>query len=131
MTAFTDAAVAKIKAVRTPSPRVYEPNKVPASPQTPYAVVYALGDRGDSYTLDSTYGVRFYRVVAQSFGTSEGDAGAYDEYVTAALLDESLSVAGYDCTPCRIEVGSALVRDPDTGGAVGITSTFTFTATKE
>lgn len=99
----------------------------------PYAVFSAAFGRGDEdgYTLDSTHGPRWLRVVVQAFGRTADSALTTAERVVDALLDQRLAVTGYDCTPLRIELDPQVVRDPDDNGVVGVTVTFTATATKE
>lgn len=115
----------------SPVLRAYQTNSVPASPTYPYTAWSLAGDRPDAYTLDATHGLRFYRIISQSFGHTLASALDNDAKVTDALLDVALVATGYECTPCRIEVGSAVVRDPDNSGVVGVTTTLTFAATKE
>lgn len=131
MSAFLTAAIAKVSAGRSPAPRVYKMNAVPPSPAYPYSVVSASGDMAGNYTLDAHHGTRDYRITVQSFGRDIDGALAYDAAAVGNLLDASLTVAGYDCGPIRLQVGSAVVRDPDDDGVVGVTSTFLFTTTKE
>jgi hypothetical protein len=112
-------------------PRVYVTNAVPATPTYPYSAYSATFGRGDTYTLDSTHGVRWGRLVWQSFGKTLQAALDQNDRAVAALLDVRLAVTGYSLTPCRMELDPAIVRDPDDNGVVGVTTTLTFTATKE
>lgn len=128
MTTFLEAVDAATAAVL----RRYPTNSVPPTPTYPYLVYSVAADRAEGYTLDSRHGFRFYRVILQSFGKpSLASALDIDAKATDGLLDQRLTVTGYDCGPCRLEVASAVVRDPDTTGVVGVTTTLTFTATKE
>lgn len=111
--------------------RLYKINEVPTSPTFPYASFSALLGEGDSYLLDASEGVRWGQVVVQAFGRTGTSAGAKLEEVRAALVGTSLDITGYDTTPCRAELRPVIVRDPDTAGVVGVTATYTFTATKE
>ena len=111
--------------------RLYELGKVPAAPSYPYGVYSGSLGRGDVYGLDATYGLRFGRIVVQTFGTSATPAEAHMDKVVAALLDRTLTIAGYDPTPCQLELDPVMTRDPDDSGVVGLTASFTFTATKE
>lgn len=133
MIALLNAVLARIKDGRS-SARVYKLGAVPASPTYPYTVVSLAGDMALNYTLDARHGTRNYRVALQSFSnTAAGLDGAldYDAKAVGALLDHALNVDGYDCGPMRLQVGSAVVRDPDAGGVVGVTSALIFTTTKE
>lgn len=112
-------------------PRLYALNSVPASPAYPYGVYSALLGSGGHYTMDSRHGTRSLRVTVQSFGRSAASALALVEKVTDALLDQSLTIPGYDCAPLRIELDPTLTRDPDDNGIAGVTFTFTAQAAKE
>lgn len=127
MTPVMDAVAAATAAV----PRLYELNSVPASPTYPYGVYSATLGRGETYTLDITYGVRFGRIVVQIFGKTADSALSLMESVIFALLDNRLTIAGYEATACLLELDPTVTRDPDDKGVVGVTATFTFTATKE
>lgn len=122
-----DAVAAATAAV----PRLYPVGGVPATPTYPYGAYSALLGRGDAYTLDSVHGERWGRVTVQTFGKTAASALDHMDKVTAAVLDQALAIAGMRATPCRIELDPAVVRDPDAAGVIGVTSTFTFTATKE
>lgn len=111
--------------------RLYNQNAVPASPAYPYQTIAVTPDRTDVYTLEATHSIRTYRIVLQSASRTIAGALDVDEIATLALLDKRLVVDGYDCTPCRIELGSAMNRDPDDNGVLVVTTTLTFTATKE
>lgn len=112
--------------------RVYPVNQVPIEPQYPYAAYSASLGRGDSYTLDSREGVRWGRVVVQVFSKTDAALDAKYEQIRAALDGTSLAITGYETTPCRAELDPTPVdRDPDDAGVIGVTATFTFTATKE
>ena len=100
----------------------------PASPTYPYLVYSVAGDRGDGYTLDSRRGFRWYRIVLQSFGKTLASALETDAAAVDDLLDVPLAVSGFETRPSRMEIASAIVRDPDNQGVVGVTTTLTFTA---
>lgn len=125
MTALGDAVATATVSV----PRLYQLNSVPASPVYPYGSYFAMFGRGDTYTLDARYGVRWGRLVFQSFGRTADSATTHAEAIIAALLDVRLSPTGYVCGPCRLELDPAVTRDPDDTGVVGVTTTLTFTAT--
>lgn len=111
--------------------RLFPLNGVTGTITYPYGTYSASLGRGDTYLLDSTEGIRHGRVVTQSFGKTAASALAKNEETRAALVGTSLDITGYDTTPCRAELDPTIVRDPDTAGVVGVTSTYTFTATKE
>lgn len=112
--------------------RMYPINKVPANPAYPYGVYSASLGRGDAYTLDAHEGVRHGRIVAQFFGKTDDSVNAKYEETRDALVGTRLAITGYKTTACRGELDpTPTVRDPDTSGVVGVTTTFTFTATKE
>lgn len=128
MSAFYDAAESLVAANVQ---RVYKRREVPASPTYPYAVLTVTLGRGDTYTLEAEHGVRWGRITAQTFGRTDDGADQTAEGVTQALLDQRLTVAGWDVTPCVMELDPAETDDPDDSGVVGRTLTLTFTATKE
>jgi len=127
---MTDAMSA-VAAATAAVPRLYAVNSVPASPTYPYGVYSATLGRGDVYLLDNTEGVRHGRVTTQAFGRTAASALSLAEKVRAALVNHALEIAGYETTPCRAELDPTVVRDPDDQGVVGVTATYTFTATKE
>lgn len=127
MTAPMDAVATATAGVA----RLYPLNEVPATPTYPYGVYSAVLGRGDVYTLDANHSLRWGRVTVQTFGKTANSALDKADAVVAALLDRTLTVAGYDCGPCVLELDPAIVRDPDTTGVVAATTTFTFVATKE
>lgn len=124
MTTFLDAVGNATASVT----RRYPTNGVPPTPTYPYLVYSVAGDRAEAYTLDSRHGFRFYRIILQSFGKTLAAALDIDDKAVGDLLDTRLTVTGYQCGPCRLEVASAVVRDPDTVGVVSVTTTLTFTA---
>lgn len=117
-----------------PLPRAYEMNAVPQKPVLPYTTYSVADDRPAGYSLDASHGFRFRRVTWQSFAKTLTGARANDALATDALLDRRLDVEGYECGPCAADQGGllgAVTRDPDGGGVIGVTSSLTFTATKE
>lgn len=112
-------------------PRTYLMGSVPTSPVYPYAVVAAGFSRATTYTLDANYGVGDYRITTQSFGRTLVSAQATDDAARNALLDQWLTIPGLNTGPIRGQVLGAVVRDPDTQGVIGVTSTYLFTTTKE
>lgn len=128
MIALTNAAVAKLTAA--PITRVYKEGSVPASPLSPYLIVSATFDRAAAYTLDADHGVGDYRITTRSISTSYDGAVDTDARARTALLDQRFTVAGKTYGPGRLQVGSALVRDPDGGSVLTVTSTYLF-ATEE
>lgn len=128
MIALTNATVAKIQAA--PVSRVYKLGKVPASPAFPYATVTVTFDRATAYTNDASHGLGDYRVTTMAVGTDSDGAGDIDARARGVLLDAYLIADGKTYGPGRLQVGSALVRDPDGGALITITSTYLF-ATEE
>ena len=111
-------------------PRLYPLNGVPTGPDYPYGTYSAILGRGDTYTL-STEGIRWGRVVVQTFAHTAEKALELAETVRTALVGTALDITGWSTTPCRAELDPNAVRDPDDQGVVGVTATYTFTATKE
>ncbi len=111
--------------------RAYQLGSVPAAPTYPYGVYSAALGRGDSYTLDATEGVRHGRITVQTFGKTTESALALAEQIRTALVGIRLTITDHSCDAIRAELDPQIVRDPDVGGVVGVTATYTFTATQE
>ena len=109
----------------------FQPLNGVTDPKYPYSVYSATLGRGDTYLMDSREGVRWGRVVVQSFGKTAESALTAAEAARDELVGTSLPIAGYRATPIRSELDPTVVRDPDDTGVVGVTATYTFTATKE
>ena len=127
MDAFQDAAVAAAVAAWRVE-QVHEVGKVPATPQMPYLVMSVSSGSVENYLLSADHGSRSYRIVAQAVGKTASEVAFAVEKVDEAYLDKSLTVAGFDCSPCRPEVSSPVIRDPDGGSLLSATVTYTFTA---
>lgn len=128
---MTDALGAVAEATASVS-RLYPLGSVPAKPLEngePYGSYSATLGRGDTYTL-SAEGVRWGRVVVQTFAHTAAGALDKSEQVRTALAGTRLDITGYDATPCRVELDPTFVRDPDDSTVIGVTTTYTFTATK-
>ena len=111
--------------------REYALNSVPASPTYPYGSFSATLGRGDVYLLDDSEGVRHGRIVHQAFGRTAASALDKSEAFRAVVVGVSLAITGYETTPVRAELDPQVSRDPDDAGVVGVTTTYTFTATEE
>lgn len=111
--------------------RLYAVNSVPAAPTYPYGSYSASLGRGGAYLNDAREGIRWGRITVQTFGKTAASALAKAEAVRSELVGTVLEFDGYSATPCRSELDPAIVRDPDTTGVVAVTTTLTFTATKE
>lgn len=121
-----------VEALLSPVPDLYPLGKVPPKPKYPYGTVAATLGRGDAYTLDVSHGLRWGRVTVQCFGQTEDSATDLMQRAVDALLDQCLEPFGWECTPLLLELDPTIpTRDPDGGGVIGTTATFTFTATKE
>jgi hypothetical protein len=112
-------------------PRQYPLGSVPSSPPYPYGSHSASLGRGDVPTLDGFEGIRWGQIVSQHFARSASAALDAAEAFRSSIVGVSLDIAGYDTTPCQQPFDPAVVRDPDDNGVIGVTQTFTFTATKE
>lgn len=95
----------------------------------PYGVYSATLGRGDVPSLDGNEGIRWGQVVVQTFSRTASEALNLAEAVRADLVGIRLNITGYDATPCEQQLDPTVVRDPDDNGVVGVTQTFTFTAT--
>ena len=111
--------------------RLYKLGEVPPSPEYPYGAYSAVLGRGDSRTLDGAEGMRWGRIVIQTFGRTADAAIAKAEDARDALVGTRLAVTGYETTPVGGELDPSVVRDPADTGVVSVTQTLTFTATKE
>lgn len=121
MTTELDVVVAAVTAGGVP--RVYKPNEVPTNPAMPYTVVSVTRELPGNYALTGEHGTWGRRATLQSFDSDADGALDFDRLATDALQDNVPAFTGLDCTPWRVQVGSALVRDPDNLGVVGVTTT--------
>lgn len=128
MIALTNAAVAQI--VAAPIARVYKEGEVPPRPTFPYVVVAVTFDAATAYSLDADHGVGDYRITTRSVGSNYDGAIDTDARARGVLLDQRITVDGKTYGPGRVQVGSAVVRDPDGGSVITVTSTYLF-ATEE
>ena len=117
---FLDDVLAAVQAGGVP--RAYKPNEVPTNPAYPYSIVYVTRDLPGNYTLDGAHGTQDMRATVQSFDTDADGALDFDRMAVDALQDHAPAFAGYVTTPWRVQVGSAMVRDPDNQGVIGVTS---------
>lgn len=123
MIALTDAAVT---ALGVSVARVYREGHVPTAPTYPYLTVSATYDQALGYTLDAAHGVGDYRVTTMAVSGTYDGAVDTDARARAVLLDHYLTGAGHTYGPGRLQVGSAVVRDPDGGQVITVTSTYLF-----
>jgi hypothetical protein len=112
-------------------PRLYALGEVPTAPQMPYTSFSASLGRGDALGLLGDEGIRWGQIVMQHFAATAANALDEAETARALVIGTALDIAGYDATPCEQEIDPQIVRDPDNRGVIGVTQTFTFTATKE
>lgn len=124
MTSVMDAVATAAAAV----PRLYRINSVPGAPTYPYGSFSASLGRGGAYDLTGDEGLRWGRIVVQTFGRTADSAVDLAEQVRTALVEKRLAMTGFETTACRAELDPAVTRDPDDNGVVGVTATFTFTA---
>ena len=124
MLAEQSAVVAKLRATWTTAGRIHNVGEVPGSPATPYLDVAVAGGTPRNYKVGSRHSSKFYRATVRAFGKNVAEVGFAFEKAEAALLDERIA-AGY--TPCRGEVATTPIRDPDGGGLLMIVRTYTFT----
>lgn len=125
MRAETDAALARYRAVWK-SAQVHEAGKVPASPVTPYASVSVSAGGAGNYNNAAQHGSRSYRIVAQIVGKSVTEVALAVEGAEAAYLDQRLTIADLDTTPCLNPIATDPYRDPDAGGLLTCTLVYTF-----
>lgn len=127
MSAFADASLATVGAAVT---RVYKVGAVPATPTLPYQTVATSFDGAEAYNLLGVHGVGRYRVTTQSVAKTLDGATDLDDLARGRLLDQVVTAAGKEYGPGRMQVGAAVVRDPDAGSVITVTSTYLF-ATEE
>ena len=123
MKAQQDATTAALRAA-WPQGWVYDVGSVPASPVTPYIDVAVTLGTPVNYRAGSRTSARTYRATVRSFGRTFGEVSFAAEKADVALLDERI---GADCSPCRAEVATSVIRDPDGGGLLMAVRTYTFT----
>lgn len=114
----------------------YAPGKLPGDaglpgePAMPYAVPYIDTGSRSSYRMSSQSDNLRFRVVVRYWGVNTDQAEWAAERVDAALADVSLTVAGRDCTPCRLESSQDVgLDDTDDPHLYGGSSTWTFAST--
>lgn len=127
MADFSKAALDAIRAVWL-TESVHAVGKVPKLPVTPYLVGSVSTGSTENYRLSGDHGSRSYRIALQAIGKTDDEVKFAVDKAEDALLDKSLIVAGFDCTPCQPEVSSQPIRDPDGGVLLSCTLTYTFTA---
>jgi hypothetical protein len=126
MRELSAAAIARVQVVWTQG-RVYEVGSVPATPVTPYLMLSVGSGSGENYTLDEELpGTRSHRLAVQAVGKTADEVEFAVEKADAAFLGTRLDA---DCTPLHPEVSSPIFRDPDAGGL--LTCTVTYTTSKE
>lgn len=107
--------------------QVHKLGEVPASPVTPYLVVSVGSGSGENYTLDEEDpGTRTHRLAAQAVGRDAAEVEFAVEKADLAFIGVRLDAS---CTPCHPEASSPIIRDPDGGGL--LTCTVTYTTSKE
>jgi hypothetical protein len=127
---MTAAAVARAGAVWTPD-RVHRTGEVPDLPSLPYLAVSVDNGFPGNYLRSADHGSRSFRVAVQCVGGTVNECMGAAEKADTAFLDQSLSVAGWDCGPCRTELAATPRRDPDAGGLLYALATYMYTAIQE
>lgn len=130
MEAENAAALAAARAAWNAT-QVWPTGGVPTTPTTPYLVVSVTAGAGQSYTLDTSYGVKAYRVVVQAVGKTIGEVSRAIDKADVAFEDKRLTIPGMDCTPLAgsERVASPVIRDPDGGGLLTCTVLYPFAVT--
>jgi hypothetical protein len=123
MKAEQDAAIAALKAGWTTG-RTYDAGNVPDLPVTPYRVVSVTAGEPRNYRAGSRASSKFHRVTVQHFGKSFGEVAFASDKTEATLLDKRI---GPEWTPCRREVATPVIRDPDGGSLLMTVHTYTTT----
>lgn len=123
MKAEHDATVAKIKAT-WPQGRTFDVGNVPDLPVTPYHDVAVAAGTPTNYRVAPQHSRETFRAVVRSFGRDVAEVSFAAEKADAALLNKRVA-DGY--SPCRRELASSIMRDPDGGGLLFTVHTYTFT----
>jgi hypothetical protein len=118
-----DATVAALEAA-WPIGRVYNAGEVPKLPATPYQAVSVAAGTPSNYRAGSRHSSLFFRVTVQNFGRTYDEVARAAEAADAALLDKRI---GPEWTPCRREVATPVIRDPDGGSLLMTVHTYTTT----
>lgn len=121
MRAEQDATTAALRA-SWPGGRTYNVGEV-ASPVTPYLDVAVSLGTPVNYRAGSRTAARTYRATVRSFGRTFAEVAFAAEKADAALLDERITA---EHSPCRAEVATGVIRDPDGGGLLMAVRTYTF-----
>lgn len=117
---MTDLDVVLAAVIAGGVPRAYKLNEVPDGPQMPYTVVSVTRDLPKHHAGTGLPGTWDLRATFQSFDVDSDGALDFDRMAVDALEGRILAgLAGM----WRTQVGSAMVRDPDNRGVVGVTST--------
>jgi len=120
---MTDLDVVLAAVVAGGVTRAYKPNEAPDNAPMPYSVVSVTRDLPGNYALTGAHGTETRRATVQSFDSDADGALDFDRMAVDALQDKVPAFSGFVCTPWRVQVGSALVRDPDNQGVIGVTTT--------
>lgn len=99
-------------------PRAYKVNEVPQDPPYPYTIVSVTRDLPGNRAMTGPAGTWNRRATLQSFDQTANGALTFDQMATAAL-DGRIVAGGM----WEVQVGAALVRDPDNRGVIGVTTT--------
>lgn len=121
MRAEQAAVVAKIKTLQS---RVYDVGAVPASPTTAYLDVAVAAGSPGNYRVAPQHSTETFRAVVRSFGRDVNEVAWAAEKADEALLNKRISP---DYSPCRRELATSVMRDPDGGGLLFTVHTYTFT----
>lgn len=110
--------------------RTYKLNGVPEKPEYPYREVTVGWADAFAYTMAGGH-TGTHRAVVRSFSRTLDGALEFDQDARDQLDEVFLTAPGWECGALRLELASAINRDPDDHGVVTVTTSFTFTATKE
>lgn len=108
--------------------RVHKIGDVPKNPATPYLAVSVSSGLADNRRNGGGYGSKSYRVTAMAVGRNADEVAYAADKAEAAFLERSIPAPDHDTTPAESEVSSPIIRDPDAGGLLSVTLTYTFHA---
>jgi hypothetical protein len=121
--ALVNAVVTALTGTFPLGERVYKYGEVPASPLVPYCVVGSSLGTPRNYRAGSASTMTAHRLVVQVF--SKTSDSLYD---ASAAIDGVIRGGRFaNASGFTPEVDALLDRDPDAGGLLGVTRTYTFT----
>lgn len=101
--------------------RIYAAGQVPASPITPYVVMYSDDGRDDTRMLDGSAGTDANRLMPMAVGKTEDELNRATAAIKRGLRGQWILAPGYSPALITLESSGGVVRDPDGGGLLSKT----------